>query len=115
MNILEKAIIFATEKHQGQVDKDGSLHILHSLGVMFSAKQLANQYPKGFTLSLDELMAAAVIHDVIEDTPVTLKEVTQEFGQEIAYTVDCLSRRDAPEGKETYRDFIYRTDRKSVV
>lgn len=125
MTPVEQAVKLAVEAHSGQSDADGNPHILHSLEVMFAVKAEVcgtmtqpdspdvyshGMLPKpvaGYTL--EELMAAAVLHDVVEDTSVTLDEITAFFGAKIAHVVDCVTRRTVAEEKETYRDFIYRT------
>jgi (p)ppGpp synthase/HD superfamily hydrolase len=116
---LETAILLATTAHQGQMDEDGLPHIVHSLEVMFAVKRdLEDTFafvsdrvpvplPEGYTL--EDLMIAAVLHDVPEDTTVTLDAIRATFGDKIADAVDGVTRRFiAPEVKETYRDFIYR-------
>lgn len=50
------------------------------------------------------LAIPAVLHDVVEDTPVTLREVELEFGKRVADIVDRVSRREG----EVYVDFIDR-------
>jgi len=56
MSLLSKAIKIAVDAHEGQVDKAGKAYILHPLKVMHYIKS-----------SDEELMAIAVLHDVIED------------------------------------------------
>lgn len=91
---LEAAILMATQAHSGQTDKQGAPYILHPLRVMLAVPP--------------ELRIAAVLHDVVEDTSVTLGAIRAEFGDEVADTVDALSRRDG----ETYiKDFIARVAR----
>lgn len=62
--MLANAIALASEKHKGQFDKGGMPYILHPLRVM--------HYLKSDDL---ELMAIAVLHDVIEDTDVTFEDL----------------------------------------
>lgn len=62
--MLSKAILIATNAHDGQFDKGGAPYILHPLKVMH------------YTRSTDpEILAIAVMHDVIEDTKVTYKDL----------------------------------------
>ena len=65
-NMLANAIALASEKHKGQFDKGGMPYILHPLKVM--------HYLKSDDL---ELMAIAVLHDVVEDTDVTFKDLSE--------------------------------------
>lgn len=75
MNVLEKAIIFATNAHKGQKRKMSSTpYILHPLEV---ASIIA-------TISSDlELMAAGCLHDVVEDCGVDPLTIREEFGSRV--------------------------------
>lgn len=62
--MLSKAILIATNAHDGQFDKGGSPYIMHPIKVMH------------YTRSTDpEILAIAVMHDVVEDTKVTYKDL----------------------------------------
>lgn len=90
--MLEKAIFIATNAHQGQTDKAGETYILHPLRVMFSRKNEAERI-------------CAVLHDVIEDTEITLDYLKNEgFSEDVISALDALTRRN----NETYDDFIDR-------
>jgi (p)ppGpp synthase/HD superfamily hydrolase len=93
MATLEDAISLAVEKHRGQVDKAGQPYILHPMRVMCGMK---TEYE----------MMAAILHDVVEDTDVSLQNL-REWGYpaEVVAAVDCLSRREG----ESYEDFVART------
>lgn len=103
MSTLENAIRLAVFAHSGQLDKVGKPFILHSLQVMFAA---AEEYAKNSLpeYSLEEVMTAAVMHDVPEDTTVTLNEILRLFGVRIHRLVDGVTRREG----EIYKDFILR-------
>lgn len=77
-----RAIQFAKNAHEGQVRKNSAVqpYIVHPIGVM------ARLAEAGFQDSPD-LQAAAVLHDVLEDTPVTYAEVKQKFGNFVANVV----------------------------
>ena len=112
MIYLESAILLAVQSHEGQFDADGTPHILHSLEVMFAVKNELDaldevQTPKQVPVlaaTKEELLIAAVLHDVVEDTSVTLDAVREKFGATVADLVDSVTRRIG----ESYRDFIYR-------
>lgn len=90
--MLEKAIFIATNAHQGQTDKAGETYILHPLRVMFSRKNEAERI-------------CAVLHDVIEDTEITLDYLKNEgFSENVISALDALTRRN----NEIYDDFIDR-------
>ncbi|WP_281850830.1 HD domain-containing protein [Dyella sp. GSA-30] len=81
MATLERAIAIAAEAHAGQVDKAGQPYILHPLRVMFRMN------------STTERMAA-VLHDVVEDSAVTLEALRAEgFQPEVVSAVDALTKR----------------------
>lgn len=62
MSTLSKAIAIAAAAHEGQVDKGGAPYILHPLRVMMAVKG-------------EHAKMAAVLHDVVEDTSVTIKDL----------------------------------------
>lgn len=84
--LLEKAIIFATEKHKGIRRKgDGKPYIIHPIAVMmilFSLKDSKNKYL---------LAIVAILHDTVEDCDVTLQEIFQLFGAQVASLVEELT------------------------
>jgi len=93
--MLNKAIEIAAKAHAGQVDKGGNPYILHSLRVMMN-----------FCDNNDETaQTCAVLHDVLEDTDITLDDLRNEgFSEEIVAALDCLTKRNG----ESYDDFISR-------
>ena len=75
---LEKAIDFAVKAHAGQKRKDGSVYILHPLEAAAIAGTMTNNF---------DVLCAAVLHDTVEDTPVTAKDIEENFGKRIAELV----------------------------
>ena len=81
MATLERAIEIAAGAHAGQFDKAGQPYILHPLRVMLRLT------------SAHERMAAA-LHDVVEDTPVSLQQLVGEgFAPEVIAAVEALTKR----------------------
>src|SRR3954454_1175552 len=81
--LLTRAFDFAARAHAGQVRRSGQEFIYHPWGV---AKILAG-------LQLDEpTLAAALLHDVVEDTGVEPDELRAEFGEEIAKLVEGVTK-----------------------
>jgi (p)ppGpp synthase/HD superfamily hydrolase len=111
MALLDQAIELAVTAHVGQTDEDGMPHIVHALEVMFGAKKAfeATTAEKP-DYTVEELMIAAVLHDTVEDTFVTLGLIEMQFGKRVRDLVDGVTRRGLGKGetKEPYRDFIYR-------
>ena len=83
--ILKKAYLYASEGHLNQKRASGEPYITHPLQV---ATYLAD-------LSMDiETVVSAILHDLIEDTDVTFKDIKKEFGSEIANIVDGVTKLD---------------------
>ena len=83
--ILKKAYLYASEGHLNQKRASGEPYITHPLQV---ANYLAD-------LSMDiETVVSAILHDLIEDTDVTFKDIKKEFGSEIANIVDGVTKLD---------------------
>lgn len=92
MPTLEDAIALAVEAHRGQVDKVGQPYILHPLRVMFRLRSDAER-------------TVAVLHDVVEDTPVTLDRLRAlGYPPEVLEAIDCLTRKKG----ESYEQFVDR-------
>lgn len=92
MATLERAVALAATVHDGQRDKAGQAYILHPLRVMMS-------------MTTDEERMVAVLHDVVEDTDVTLDGLREQgFSEDVVRAVDCLTKRRG----EGYPDFIQR-------
>jgi len=83
--IVQRAYIVARDAHDGQMRSSGDPYITHPVAVTVL---LAN-------MRLDhETLAAALMHDVIEDTPVTKQDLADEFGETIADLVEGVSKLD---------------------
>lgn len=89
--LTNKALIFAYNAHHGQFDYNGIPYIFHPL-------HLAEQ--------MDEEIAccAALLHDVVEDTDVTMEELCREFPPEVTEVVALLTHSD----EEPYFDYVRR-------
>lgn len=81
--LIEQAYIFARDAHQGQLRLSGEEYICHPFGV---ARILAD-------LQIDAIsICAALLHDVVEDTGVSLETIEKKFGKEIAMLVDGVTK-----------------------
>lgn len=90
--MLEKAIAIAVEAHRGQLDKAGKPYILHPLRVMLAGK------------TIDE-MICGVLHDVVEDTPISIEMLeTEGFSPSILDALRLLTR----DSHVPYQDYIRR-------
>lgn len=81
--VIRRAYEFAAKAHQGQQRDSGVPYIDHPLGV---AMLLAEQ-----EMDLDTIVAG-LLHDVVEDTDVSQKEIEQEFGPLVALLVDGVTK-----------------------
>lgn len=81
--LIQKAYIFSKEAHGNQKRHSGDLYFSHPVAV---AEILTE-------LKLDcESIVTALLHDVVEDTEITLEEIEKEFGEEIARLVDGVTK-----------------------
>lgn len=109
MNIIQKAAKYAKQKHAGQKRKDGKDYFTHVEAVAdivdkewlnlipYESQNIWNEYK-------DQVVAAAYLHDVIEDCGVTKQDLLDEGFSITAEIVDSLSKRKG----ENYFDFIMR-------
>ncbi len=90
--MLEKAIQIALTAHRGQIDRGGELYILHPIRVMIAQKTTTEKI-------------CAILHDVVEDTDVTLDYLSREgFTHEMLVAIEALTKLDG----EEYEDYIGR-------
>lgn len=90
--MLEKAIEIAVEAHRGQIDKAGKIYILHPMRVMLRGEN-------------EEQMIVGILHDTVEDTPVTIDMLKDEgFPQPILDAITCITKNK----NEDYAHFISR-------
>ena len=96
-SILDKAIVFAVQAHSGMVRKGTKTpYILHSLEAAAIVATMTDD---------EEVIAAAVLHDVLEDTSATVNQLIEEFGQRVTAFVNAESenkREDIP-ATETWK------------
>jgi len=81
--LLKKAYAFSSEAHGDQTRIEGSPYIAHPLAV---ASILADMNMDTTTI------AAGLLHDTIEDTPVTVKDIKSRFGNDVAFLVNALTK-----------------------
>ena len=82
MGTIEKAIELAAREHAGDTDKAGEPYVFHPLRLMFSVSKPFEKM-------------AAVLHDVVEDTQISLVDLnSMGFPQEVIDAVEALTKRD---------------------
>ncbi len=83
--MIERAYAMASDAHAEQVRRSGEPYITHPLGVAMILAELG----------LDEVtIAAALLHDAVEDTTVTSEDLTRELGPDVAGIVDGVTKLD---------------------
>jgi len=83
VDLIQKAFHFSENAHEGQIRRSGEPYIFHPLAV---AGILAD-------LRLDfETVITGLLHDTVEDTPVTLEDIKREFGESVANLVDGVTK-----------------------
>lgn len=95
-NVFEIARILAARKHAGQMYGD-KLYMYHLMAVVESVARKWGWHNK-------DLLAIAVLHDILEDTDLTFEELVEAVGKDIARCVEALSKREG----EDYHDYIAR-------
>ena len=81
--MIEKAYRIAKEAHKDQVRKSGEPYIIHPLWVGIILADLEMD---------KETIVAGMLHDAVEDTDMTLEDITKEFGEEVALLVDGVTK-----------------------
>lgn len=101
--IIEKAIIFATEKHSGQVRKGTSIpYISHCLEVMQLLQRMNGD---------KHLITAGILHDTLEDTDTTWDQLVVNFGTDVANLVSDHTQDESLPWKEKRQKFIDSLDK----
>lgn len=94
---LRLAILIANDAHAKQLDKGGNPYILHPLAVM----NLIKEDDYFFNMSCK---IVAILHDVVEDTKITLRELSCEFSPYIIRSIDLISKKEGQSKKDYYRE-----------
>ena len=85
--LINKAYCYAEKYHAGQKRESGDDYIIHPLTVAFILS----------TMHADaDTICAALLHDVVEDTKATYNDIKKNFGDEIAFLVDGVTKLSKP-------------------
>jgi len=85
LNMVEAAFVFAREAHKTQTRKSGEPYIIHPLEVAYNLAEIKADL---------ESITAALLHDVVEDCPVTEEEIKEKFGPDVALLVAGVTKID---------------------
>ncbi|MFF5610786.1 RelA/SpoT family protein [Streptomyces cellulosae] len=102
---LRRAYLLAESSHRGQMRKSGEPYITHPLAVTLILAELGAE---------TTTLTASLLHDTVEDTDVTLDQVGGEFGEEVRYLVDGVTKLEkvdygAAAEPETFRKMLVAT------
>ncbi|WP_344358948.1 RelA/SpoT family protein [Streptomyces gobitricini] len=103
--VLHRAYVLAESSHRGQFRKSGEPYITHPLAVTLILAELGAE---------TTTLTASLLHDTVEDTDVTLDQVREEFGEEVCYLVDGVTKLEkvdygAAAEPETFRKMLVAT------
>ncbi|MFF4316301.1 RelA/SpoT family protein [Streptomyces sp. 900105755] len=102
---LRRAYVLAESSHRGQMRKSGEPYITHPLAVTLILAELGAE---------TTTLTASLLHDTVEDTDVTLDQVREQFGEEVRYLVDGVTKLEkvdygAAAEPETFRKMLVAT------
>ncbi|MEV6962259.1 HD domain-containing protein [Streptomyces sp. NPDC051207] len=105
LEILRRAYVLAESSHRGQMRKSGEPYITHPLAVTLILAELGAE---------TTTLTASLLHDTVEDTDVTLDQVGEQFGEEVRYLVDGVTKLEkvdygAAAEPETFRKMLVAT------
>jgi len=83
LKLVRNAYEFSDKAHEGQLRSSGSPYIVHPLQVAMTLAKMRLDLPSVIT---------ALLHDTVEDTPVTLEQVKARFGEDVAQLVDGVTK-----------------------
>ncbi|QOV35089.1 bifunctional (p)ppGpp synthetase/guanosine-3',5'-bis(diphosphate) 3'-pyrophosphohydrolase [Streptomyces ferrugineus] len=102
---LRRAYVLAESSHRGQMRKSGEPYITHPLAVTLILAELGAE---------TTTLTASLLHDTVEDTDVTLDQVREQFGEEVRFLVDGVTKLEkvdygAAAEPETFRKMLVAT------
>ncbi|MBW5484457.1 RelA/SpoT family protein [Streptomyces bambusae] len=105
LSVLRRAYVLAESSHRGQMRKSGEPYITHPLAVTLILAELGAE---------TTTLTASLLHDTVEDTEVTLDQVRAEFGDEVCFIVDGVTKLEkvdygAAAEPETFRKMLVAT------
>ncbi|MBO0915590.1 RelA/SpoT family protein [Streptomyces laculatispora] len=105
LTVLRRAYVLAESSHRGQMRKSGEPYITHPLAVTLILAELGAE---------TTTLTASLLHDTVEDTEVTLDQVGEQFGDEVRYLVDGVTKLEkvdygAAAEPETFRKMLVAT------
>jgi (p)ppGpp synthase/HD superfamily hydrolase len=99
---IDEAVRVATGAHEGQMYGEDEKYINHPLRVWHKTKTLYNE----------DVQAVAILHDVVEDSTISLDFIRAYFGVTVGEAIDAITRR---KDQETYMEYIQRVKHNEIA
>lgn len=98
---IKAAVNLATKAHEGQLRKTGEPYIIHPLAVM----KILNEWHMD-----EDTIIAGILHDTVEDTPFTIQDIENQFGKDVAFLVNGVTKLGkAREGMKDLDEYLPQT------
>ncbi len=102
-DLVRKAYEWAEQGHAGYTRKGGEAYFVHPIAVALQLKG-----------NSDNIICAALLHDLVEDTEIIIDQIKQEFGDDIALLVDGVTKPPKPQNKD-YDRLEYQTKKQDKL
>lgn len=114
MNKILAALAFAQVRHQGQTRPGGESQVEHVMRVALRAAQFACDWGHLGSVA-EDLIASALLHDVLEDTDANDAELAEQFGERVARIVRAVSHVEEEEADEVYLRRVLAGGRLAII
>lgn len=98
---MAEAYAFASERHKGQTRMDGTPYISHPVRVAELLTKYFPNHPR-----INELKTAAYLHDTVEDTHTTIKEIEENFGEFVAHLIAGVTNNEEMKQRMGKTDYL---------
>lgn len=102
MDYITKAFEIAEKAHKGAVDRGGKEYIFHPITVALHCQT-------------EDEKVVALLHDVVEDTPITFDDLRKDFPEYIVEAVDAVTRRKTEKIGDARWDYIRRAKANAIA
>jgi guanosine-3',5'-bis(diphosphate) 3'-pyrophosphohydrolase len=112
--IVLTAVVFAAEKHKAQTKIDGknTPYVIHPLEVAYNIMNVGHVYSK-------DVLIAALLHDVMDDTNTTYEEISEVYGKQVtSYVREMTTKKDLPlkeQKKEQIMKAFHQTPNVAII
>ncbi len=106
VKVLTKAALYAEQYHKGQKRKSGEDYIMHPISV--------GMVLMSWSMDVNSIVAG-ILHDLIEDTPVTYEDIVKEFGEDVGFLVNSVSKVSIFSSENRKQDVYNDEDNKYLI